>query len=62
MDYRFASDEWSGMTNVRRTERCHTMSAEAVKLAEAAPLHMKENYLKIANEWLMLAEAIRRDG
>jgi hypothetical protein len=60
MEYRFASDEWSAMTSVQRVMRCQTMRAEALKLADSAPQHLKQNYLKIANEWLMLADAIRR--
>jgi hypothetical protein len=61
MDRRFAAEEWEQMTNFERTERCHTMAREAVKLAETAPPNLAEGYLHLAEQWLRLAVEISRD-
>ena len=54
MDRRFAADEWS--------EFCSIMARETMQLADTAAPHLKQDYLGIAQEWLRLAEAMKRDN
>lgn len=58
MEYRFNAEEWEGLTPAERARRCRVMAEEAQKLADGAPVHMAKSYLRMAEEWLLLANEI----
>ena len=60
MEYRFNAEEWNRLTSGERVRRCRLWAAEAMKLAEAAPLAMKKHYMSIAERWSQLAEEIEK--
>ena len=60
MDYRFKADEWQSLTSAQRARRCRLMAEEAQELAKSAPASVAESYLRIAGEWLTLANEIEQ--
>jgi hypothetical protein len=60
MEYRFKAEEWNSLTPQQRASRCRLMAGEARDLAEGAAAHLKLSFLKIANEWMELADEIER--
>jgi hypothetical protein len=60
VDYRFNAEEWNHLTSGERVRRCRLWAAEAMKLAAAAPVAMKQHYASIAERWSQLAEEIEK--
>lgn len=60
MKYGFSAEEWSGLTPLERASHCRSMATEARDLASDAAPKAKLSYLKIAEEWTRLADAIER--
>jgi hypothetical protein len=60
MNYRFNADEWDGLTTDDRIRRCCLMAEEAMNLADTAKPKIAEHHLRIAQNWLGLADAIAR--
>ena len=60
MEYRFKSDEWNYLTAEQRVRRCHLMAEEAQALAGSASAHLAQSYMRIAEEWMKLADDIER--
>lgn len=61
MEYRFKAEEWKSLTPQQRASRCRLMAEEARTLAEGAAPDMKLFYLKIADDWIQLADEIQRE-
>jgi hypothetical protein len=57
MGYRFNAQEWETLTGTAAL-RCRRLDSEAIKLSDDASPKVAEGYLKIANEWLKLADEI----
>jgi hypothetical protein len=55
MEYQFKSEEWVTLTPTEEAKRCRLMAAEAQALADAGPSDVAGAYLRIAEDWLMLA-------
>ena len=60
MEYRFKAEEWNGLTPQQRASRCRLMAGEARALADGAAADLKLSYLKIADDWMQLADEIER--
>lgn len=60
MEYRFKAEEWKTLTPQQRASRCRLMAGEARALAEEAPPDVKLSYLKIADDWMQLADEMER--
>jgi hypothetical protein len=60
VEYRFKSDEWRDLTPAQKVQRCRTMAKEARALADAAPPDLAPSYLRLAEDWQMLALDIER--
>jgi hypothetical protein len=60
VDDRFNAEEWDRLTSGQRVRRCRLWAVEAMKLANAAPLAMKQHYASIAERWSELAEEIEK--
>jgi len=60
MEYRFNAEEWKKLTPERRASRARLMAAEARSLAEKAASNVKLSYLKVAEDWMRLADEIER--
>jgi len=60
MEYRFNAEEWKGLTPQQRASRCRLMAGEARALADEATSDVKFSYLKIADDWMRLADEIER--
>ena len=60
MEYRFSAEEWKGLTQQQRASRCRLMAGEARALASEAAPDAELSYLKIADDWMRLADAIER--
>ena len=61
MEYRFKAEEWKTLTPEQRVKRCRLLAEEARSLAEGAPPDVKQSYLKIADDWMQLADDIQRE-
>jgi hypothetical protein len=61
MEYRFKAEEWKSLTPQQRASRCRLMAEEARALAEGAASDVKPFYLKIADDWMQLADEIERE-
>jgi hypothetical protein len=59
MEHRFKSDEWKNLTAAQRARRCRLIAAEARALAEGASPHLKLAYIRIAENWIRLAEDVK---
>jgi hypothetical protein len=57
---RFNAEEWDRLTSGQRVRRCRLWAVEAMKLAAAAPVAMKQHYASIAERWSQLAEEIEK--
>jgi len=53
-------DDWPTLTLVQRADLCRRSADEASKSASAACPNMKEDYLKLAANWMQLAEEIEK--
>jgi hypothetical protein len=60
MEFRFKSEEWEDLTPAQRARRCHLMAEEAEALAAGASPDLRLSYLRIAEEWMKLADDIER--
>lgn len=60
MEYRFKSDEWKNLAPEQRVRRCHLMAEEAQTLAAGASADLGLSYMRIAEEWMKLADDIER--
>jgi hypothetical protein len=60
MEYRFNAEEWKSLTPQQRASRCRLMAGEARTLADGAAPNVKLSYLKIADDWMRLADDIER--
>ena len=60
MEYRFKAEEWKSLTPQQRASRCRLMAGEARALAQEAAPDVKLSYLKIADDWIQLANEIER--
>ncbi len=60
MEYRFKAEEWKSLSPQQRASRCRLMAAEARALADGAAPDVKLSYLKIADDWMRLADEIER--
>ena len=60
MEYRFKAEEWKNLTPQQRASRCRLMAGEARTLAAGAAPDVKLSYLKIADDWMRLADQIER--
>ena len=58
MEDRFNAKEWDRLTPAQKVRRCKVMAAEAQTLAESAPPKIREDYLRLATQWLTLAQDI----
>ena len=58
MPTRFSVTKWDTLTVGERIDVCSLFAQEAQLLAETAPPALKEHYLKLAQQWLMLAGEI----
>ena len=58
---RFDADEWKGMTREQRIKRCAVLAEQAQKLANDANAKFKPLYLRLADEWLTLAQEMQRE-
>jgi hypothetical protein len=61
MEYRFNAEEWKSLTPQQRASRCRLMAGEARALADGAAPDVKIFYLKIADDWMGLADEIERE-
>ena len=61
MEYRFKAEEWKSLTPQQRASRCRLMAEEARTLAEGAAPDVKLFYLKIADDWIQLADEVERE-
>ena len=60
MEYRFNAEEWKSLTSQQMASRCRLMAGEARALADGAAPNVKLSYLKIADDWMRLADDIER--
>ena len=60
MEYRFNAEEWKSLTPQERASRCRLMAGEARALADGAAPKVGLSYLKIADDWMRLADDIER--
>lgn len=60
MEHHFESKEWAELSPTDRAKRCRFMAREAAILADGAPVILAESYLKIAEQWLALADEIEK--
>lgn len=60
MEHWFETEEWKELAPAQRAQRCRFMSREAETLAKGAPRDVALSYMKIAEEWIKLAEEIER--
>jgi hypothetical protein len=60
MEYRFKAEEWKSLTPQQRASRCRLMAREARALADECAADVKLSYLKIADDWIQLADEIER--
>ena len=60
MEYRFNAEEWKSLTPQQRASRCRLMAGEARALADGATPDANLSYLKIADDWMRLADEIER--
>ena len=60
MEYRFKAEEWKSLTPQQRASRCRLMAGEARALADEGDPGVKLSYLKIAEDWMRLADEIER--
>jgi hypothetical protein len=60
MEYRFNAEEWKSLTPQQRVTRCRLMAGEARALADTTAPDTNLHYLKIADDWMRLAEEIER--
>jgi hypothetical protein len=60
MEYRFNAEEWVKLAPTERVRRCRLWAGEAQKLADAAVGSIREDYLRIAENWNQLAGDIDR--
>jgi hypothetical protein len=62
IDTNFTADEWYRLTPVERVRRCHLMATESRQLANKNEnLSVKEAYLTLATQWLVLAAELERE-
>ena len=62
MEYRFQSDEWQRLARQQKAWRCRLLAEEARDLANGASPVLAEQYIRIAEGWLTLANDIERAG
>ena len=60
MEYRFKAEEWKNLSPENRARRCRLLAEEARALANGAPHHLADSYLRIADDWTELAIDIER--
>ena len=58
MEYRLNAEEWLRLRPEERGRRCRLWAKEAHDLAQNAPLHLKQTYFEIAQQWTRLAQEI----
>ena len=59
MEYLSAVAEWGNLTARQQAYRCRLMAKHVQELAEAAPLQTQETYIKLAIQWLTVAQEIQ---
>jgi len=60
MEHRFKAEIWEKLSKDEQIKRCTAMANEATALAHAAPPNMKEAYLELAEQWLLLGAEIAK--
>lgn len=60
MEYRFESKEWEQLTSTHQAQRCRLMAKQARAIADSAQPYLAPSYLRLAEDWQMLALAIER--
>jgi hypothetical protein len=53
-------DDWASLKPVQRIDLCRRSADEALKLASETRSNMKEEYQKLAANWVHLAEEIEK--
>jgi len=60
MQYRFKATEWKDISAAERVKRCRLMADEAVALAHSTSPDLAGSYLRLAEDWRILAIDIER--
>ena len=60
MEYRFESGEWKQLPSTHQAQRCRLMAKQARAIADAVQPDLAPSYLRLAEDWQMLALAIER--
>ena len=60
MQYRFKATEWKDLSDAERVKRCRLMADEAVALAHLTSPDLAGSYLRLAEDWRILAIDIER--
>jgi hypothetical protein len=60
MEYRFKATEWKDLPAADRVRRCRLMADEAVTLAHLTSPDLAASYLRLAEDWRILAIDIDR--
>ena len=60
MEYRFESKEWEQLPAARQAQRCRLMAKQARAVADAVQPDLAPSYLRLAEDWQMLALEIER--
>jgi hypothetical protein len=62
MEHRFTANEWYALPRDERVRRCHLMADESRQLADRNEnIRVKDAYLTLATQWLLLAAEIERE-
>ena len=62
MEYRFKATVWKDLSAAERVKRCRLMADEAVTLAHLASPDLAAPYLRLAEDWRILAIDIERNA
>ena len=55
-----STNDWADLPPAERAWRCRLLAEEAQKLAAGASVELADGYLKIAADWLKLADDLDR--
>ena len=62
MPARFTPENWESMDNTARIALCHTMAVTALKLAKTSRFNVSDAFLRLAEDWSLLATEITRSS
>lgn len=62
VEYRFEAKEWEQLTPTQKAQRCRLMAKQARAIADAAQPDLAPSYLRLAEDWQILALEIQRSA